>query len=479
MPAMPYHKLGFHAKLQYLVLGSGPHVTVCNVATGAVVASTQLNTANATRAQAPIKVLACPFVQPRIPLSAAKGLIQSARAVSAQSTVPSATQALHALTDAEATKVKPLADPVPTASAGAVETSVQPESQTTETLIRDVAFTPNGKYLAVCRDDKALYLWDTATWTLALAFSTLRRANRILFTHDGQSLLVADKFGDVYRYQLDDYLARTQTAGTSVLNALGDDDDLVLGHVSMLLDLALSPDDKFILTADRDEKIRVSHYPNGYNIQAFGLAHTAFVSSLALPPTNTDARVLISGGGDGLLVVWDYYQGQPQQLWQLPTLLSKLNLTCATSLPNVRRIVCLSGSDRVAVICETVPAVLMFQLHTTTVSHYQLRFDQAIPTCMAPLDLVADTDHRLWLSGMPAHAMPTHAPDTTMQLECLVPDANQQYHSACCSAAAAWPEVNAILTLPSSTLATCPKLPLLEELRKDPKANSNALPDVE
>ncbi|KAJ1976857.1 hypothetical protein H4R35_002524 [Dimargaris xerosporica] len=475
---MPYHKLGFHARLQYLVLGFGPHVTVCNVTTGAMVASTHPNSAHSACVQAPIKVLACPFVQPRIPLSATKGLIPSARSLSAQSTTPSATQALHALTDADATKVKPLADPIPSASAATVETPAQPGPQATETLIRDVAFTPDGKYLAVCRDDKALYLWDTATWTLALAFSTLRRANRILFTHDGQTLLVADKFGDVYRYHLDDYLARTQAAGTPVLNALGDDDDLVLGHVSMLLDLALSPDDKFILTADRDEKIRVSHYPNGYNIQAFGLAHTAFVSSLALPSTNAKDRVLISGGGDGLLAVWDYYQGQPQQIWQLPTLLSKLNLKCATPLPNVRRIACLPGSDRMAVICETVPAVLMFQLYITTTGHYQLRFDQVISTSMAPLDLVVDTECRLWLSGVPDNTHPAKTLDTTGQLECLVPDNNGQYHSVGCNAEAALSAVKAILTLPSSTLDTCPKLPLLEELRKDPKANSSALLDV-
>lgn len=36
----------------------------------------------------------------------------------------------------------------------------------------------------------------------------------------------------------------------------------------------MSPDDRFIITADRDEKIRVSHLRSPYNIQSFCLGHT-------------------------------------------------------------------------------------------------------------------------------------------------------------------------------------------------------------
>jgi tRNA (guanine-N(7)-)-methyltransferase subunit TRM82 len=48
---------------------------------------------------------------------------------------------------------------------------------------------------------------------------------------------------------------------------------LILGHTSLLTSFILSEDEKYIITSDRDEHIRVSWYPQGYNIEAFCLGH--------------------------------------------------------------------------------------------------------------------------------------------------------------------------------------------------------------
>ena len=73
----------------------------------------------------------------------------------------------------------------------------------------------------------------------------------------------------------------------------------------MLLDIKLSKCGKFIITCDRDEKIRISHYPNAYNIHNFCLGHTDFVTSISLYQDN----YLISGSGDGTLRLWNYLKG--------------------------------------------------------------------------------------------------------------------------------------------------------------------------
>lgn len=89
---------------------------------------------------------------------------------------------------------------------------------------------------------------------------------------------------------------------------------LILGHVSMLTDLAfvsLSDEHtsngqrRYILTADRDEHIRVSRGPpQAFVIDGYCLGHTSFVSKLCVP--QWAPKILISGGGDNFILVWDW-----------------------------------------------------------------------------------------------------------------------------------------------------------------------------
>ena len=107
---------------------------------------------------------------------------------------------------------------------------------------------------------------------------------------------------------------------TNMAKGNGDNNDgvgfeltLLLGHVSMLTSLLLgevaSRGRRYIITADRDEHIRVSRYiPQAHIIENFCLGHKEFVYSMVIPQRRPE--MLVSGGGDRGLFVWDWVNSE-------------------------------------------------------------------------------------------------------------------------------------------------------------------------
>lgn len=91
---------------------------------------------------------------------------------------------------------------------------------------------------------------------------------------------------------------------------------LVLGHVSLLTEIlcAALPQKSgkkrnYVITSDRDEHIRVSRgLPQAFVIENYCLGHTAFISQMCLIPPKP--RLLVSGGGDDYLMLWDWPTGE-------------------------------------------------------------------------------------------------------------------------------------------------------------------------
>ena len=221
-----------------------------------------------------------------------------------------------------------------------------------------------------------------------------KRPSSLAFSPDSKAIVVADKFGDVYALPLNpaDTLAglatslsvkhnrdplkpaaNAQTVHSKInLRSLemqhralerrekgppkespkpeepAFEHTLVLGHVSMLTDVLVREYEgrKYILTSDRDEHIRVSRYlPQNHVIEAFCLGHKEFVNRLAVPEAYPG--ILVSGGGDDELFVWN---------WPTGSLLSKADiLTHARQVSDVEHVavsqIASSGSSIFA-ICE-------------------------------------------------------------------------------------------------------------------------------
>lgn len=158
--------------------------------------------------------------------------------------------------------------------------------------ITSVTFSKDGRYFAVCTNRKQMCLYENADSPRLLSNRTLARAASRMRFSPNNDVVVADKAGDVYLFSTGSPLE----AGA-----------LILGHLSMLLDVLITHDTRYILTTDRDEKIRVSRFPNCYNITSYCLGHEKFVTNISELPH--DESVLLSCGGDGTLNLWDYERG--------------------------------------------------------------------------------------------------------------------------------------------------------------------------
>lgn len=158
-------------------------------------------------------------------------------------------------------------------------------------MITSVTFSEDGRYFAVCANRKQLCLYETKDMKLLSNRTLTRAVSKIRFSSNND-VVVADKAGDAYLFSTSSPMEN----GT-----------LILGHLSMLLDVLVTQDMKYILTTDRDEKIRVSMFPNCYNIVSYCLGHTKFVTNISELPS--DKSILISCGGDGNLKLWDYKRG--------------------------------------------------------------------------------------------------------------------------------------------------------------------------
>jgi tRNA (guanine-N(7)-)-methyltransferase subunit TRM82 len=218
-------------------------------------------------------------------------------------------------------------------------------------LVRLVAISQDGRHAATISDDKSLRVYALPVSStssdsnheieLLSTRHLTKKASAISFTPSpANDLLISDKVGDIYLYPLE---ANAIPEGTErpLPNNLASDPSLnpdatfLAGHVSIVTSHIFTPDQKFLITADRDEHIRVSHYPNAYNIERFLFGSEGFVSAMHLVPSSSSSTstsssssssssagtgsssssssaqdLLISGGGESVLRVWDWRKGK-------------------------------------------------------------------------------------------------------------------------------------------------------------------------
>jgi WD40 repeat protein len=165
--------------------------------------------------------------------------------------------------------------------------------------VRAVAFTPDGKRLAVTTGEPkqpgTVTLWDVATRRQVWNHSEADGIPAVAFAPDGRSLAIA-----VYNHA-----ARILDTGTGQVVK-------TLAHPSGVRGVAFSPDGKRLATACWDRQLRVWDLATGTQ----KLACTGHTDRIFAVEFSEDGKLLLSVGGDDGAKLWDAASGAEKRTLQ-------------------------------------------------------------------------------------------------------------------------------------------------------------------
>nr|VDD53611.1 unnamed protein product [Brassica oleracea] len=174
--------------------------------------------------------------------------------------------------------------------------------------IRAIRYGSSGKIFASAGDDKLVKIWSADSWQCLNTISSEKRVTAVAISSDDSYVCYADKFGVVWVVNLDGI-----NEGKVLPSKKGV--QLLCHYCSIITSLEFSPDGRYILSADRDFKIRVTVFPKkplqgAHEIQSFCLGHTEFVTCITFVQNSELTQgYLMSGSGDSSVRLWDITSG--------------------------------------------------------------------------------------------------------------------------------------------------------------------------
>uniref|UniRef100_A0A2P2K8E7 tRNA guanine-N7--methyltransferase non-catalytic subunit wdr4 n=1 Tax=Rhizophora mucronata TaxID=61149 RepID=A0A2P2K8E7_RHIMU len=117
--------------------------------------------------------------------------------------------------------------------------------------IRAIRYSANGKLFVSAGDDKLVKIWSTEAWHCLCSVVSEKRVSAVAISNDGLYACFADKFGVVWVVDLHGLDSNNSPVNKKAV-------PLLAHYCSIITSLEFSPEGRFLVSADRDFKIRVN-----------------------------------------------------------------------------------------------------------------------------------------------------------------------------------------------------------------------------
>ena len=176
--------------------------------------------------------------------------------------------------------------------------------------MRVSAWSPDGKYLAMGGDDRAVLLYNVSTWDLSKVFTGHRGSVLSLdFSPDGKYLASGSGTDKVEMNNANDenVVKIWDVANSSLVRDLS-------GHTDGVLEVKWSPDGKVLVSASDDKTVRVWNTAN-WSLEGLLRGHTLGVLCACFSP---DGKMLVTGSRDYTIRLWSLENMTQLARWTAP-----------------------------------------------------------------------------------------------------------------------------------------------------------------
>jgi len=235
-----------------------------------------------------------------------------------------------------------------------------------------VTFSNDARFLAVADSEKTIFILTTSTsneWRPLNSFQIEKRKIVALkFTEDNEFIVMVDKAGEVFSADL-------KKIDCEIIYP--DNPKKILGHCSYITDMILLDQGRQILTCDRDAKIRVSLFPEGFVTERYFLGHTKSIVGIA--PVCFE-KFLLSVAVDGECILWSLDESYDEMVLKENVFDNILELDGKVSVVESMKVTTFRGKTvfGVKVSSETSKLLFLFELVFRPSKKFNIRL---IPRC--------------------------------------------------------------------------------------------------